>query len=91
MNEAIKGDIISRVLAQKNVCRFVSPLFVSNYFVRITDTNTTLRKKRGWRKDLERADLLQEDQEDQRRERRILIHQNIFAKGKRNVEDCWKR
>ena len=44
-NEAIKGDIISRVSAQKNLSLCLHFLF-SNYFILVTDTNTTLRKKR---------------------------------------------
>ena len=61
------GTLFLASLRERIFCRFVSTFcFPILLLFLITDTNTTLEERRGWRKDLEKADLLKEDQEDQR-------------------------
>jgi len=89
-----RGHFFKRLCAKESVV--LSPLFVfqllHSHHRRYEYYSTRKKETFGWRKDLDREDLLREDQEeDQRRERLMMIQRNIFAKGKRNVEDCWKR
>ena len=89
-----RGHFFKRLCAKESVV--LSPLFVfqllHSHHRRYEYYSTRKKKTFGWRKDLDREDLLREDQEeDQRRERLMMIQRNIFTKGKRNVEDCSKR
>jgi hypothetical protein len=61
------GTLFLASLRERIFCRFVStfcfPILLHSHH---RYHNTTLEERRGWRKDLEKADLLREDQEDQR-------------------------
>jgi hypothetical protein len=64
----LKGGTLFLASPRERIfCRFVStfcfPILLHSHH---RYHNTTLEERRGWRKDLEKADLLKEDQEDQR-------------------------
>jgi hypothetical protein len=65
----LKGGtlFLASLRGERIFCRFVStfcfPILLHSHH---RYHNTTLEERRGWRKDLEKADLLREDQEDQR-------------------------